>query len=696
MIRRIIEDILSPDKEFTPIPFWFLNDDLSEEEIVRQLSDFCEKGVFGVVLHPRIGLPEAIPYLSDKFMHYVRFAVETAARLGMYVVIYDEAMYPSGSAHGLVVKEDPRFAAQAIILTDNENEGRVIARCRDGKFLAQVRSGGTIRGIHYGEDDGEENAPAAADLLSQESVDAFIRITYQRYYDVLKDHFGSTVIGYFTDEPSALGRCNRPDCFAWTYGFEDEFCAAGGSLQALAGLFCGEENESTTLYRKMILERELDVYYASLARFCREHGVFLMGHPHSGSDIEHERFFGIPGQDMVWRWIAPEKDYLGGAESAQGKCSSDAARILERRRNSNECFGVCVRDGIPWYFTGADMKWYIDYLGVRGVNMFIPHAFYYSVRGRRKDERPPDVGPNNIWWPHYKMVSDYIKRISYVMTDSVNEAQVAVLCENRDLRTERVREFYQNRVEFNDLPYSVLEGATVEEDTITVNQNTYRYVLCDDREIVKGAQRISGVADLPYRDLYTEGPCPDLRVSRVNKFGVRMILLTNEGDARIQTAAAIDGKTALIAFDLWRGVYYGKDTLHQNGKTHFEIDLARRESLLLILDEAGAIDAPKRTERKYVSAAFTLLSEDTENFVKTYTASLHLDAPPAEGTWLQIDAEEMAECYVNGRFAGAGLWSTHEFDLSAHLAQGENEITLKITGNAANRFTAHRIAYGLL
>ena len=80
MIERIIDEILHPDREFTPIPFWFLNDELSDEEIVRQLTDFCDKGVYGVVLHPRIGIPESIPYLSDGFMHYIRVAVETAAK----------------------------------------------------------------------------------------------------------------------------------------------------------------------------------------------------------------------------------------------------------------------------------------------------------------------------------------------------------------------------------------------------------------------------------------------------------------------------------------------------------------------------------------------------------------------------------------------------------------------------------------
>ena len=72
LIENIIRQIKNPHKEFTPIPFWFLNDDLTDDEIVRQLKDFKEKGVDGVVLHPRIGLPESIGYLSDEFMHYIR------------------------------------------------------------------------------------------------------------------------------------------------------------------------------------------------------------------------------------------------------------------------------------------------------------------------------------------------------------------------------------------------------------------------------------------------------------------------------------------------------------------------------------------------------------------------------------------------------------------------------------------------
>ena len=694
-MRKIIEKILHPDREYTPIPFWFLNDELTDGEIVRQLRDFHDKGVDGVVLHPRIGVPESIPYLSDKFMHSIRLAVETAASLGMYVVLYDEAMYPSGSAHGLVVAENPKYASQAIILTDHPDEGKLIAACKDGKYIVQVNSNGRIRGIHFGEDDGEANAPLAGDLLSQDAVDAFIRITHERYYEVVGDYFGSTVIGFFTDEPMMLGRGSRRGARPWTWDFEADFTAMGGVLEDLEALFLGGENDSTRLYRKAIAQRELDVYYQSLFRFCDEHGIALMGHPHAGDDIDCERYFHIPGQDIVWRAFGPERDSLSGRETAQGKCSSDAARIHGRRRNSNECFGVCVRNGIPWYFTGGDMKWYLDYLGVRGVNLFFPHAFYYSTRGARKDERPPDVGPNNIWWDHYATISTYIKRLGFIMTDSVNEARVCVLCRNGDLRVDRVRELYQNQVEFNYLPYLDFQANMIRDGALVVGDNAYDYVYCDDDKAVQGVPEIGGVQDLPYRDLYTELPAPDLRVSRLKKDGVRMIFLTNEGNDAIDTPACIDGETALVAMDLWRGTYWKEPARACDGQTRFHLHLGVRESLLLLLDEAGEFEAAPPADKHFADVDFSLIAEDTERFVKTYRGALTVSPVGSQSIWIRVQAEEMAECFVNGQFVGFSLWNPHEFDLTSYVHSGDNEVTVKITGNAANRFTEHRIEYGL-
>lgn len=451
-MTTILKELLEPGQEYSPIPFWFYNDAFDEDKVRKQLADYVEKGVNGFVLHPRIGIPEDMPYLSDRFFEAVRFIVKTADSLGMKVVLYDEGMYPSGSAHGMVVEADPEYASKGIILLEKEAaeeklakepSAQVIAELADGRKIVYGFTGGTIRGIHFGEDDGEAGAPKSADILNPDAVDEFIRLTHDKYYENLKEYFGNTVFAFFTDEPCALGR-NAGRYREWCKGLEKEILAAGGKLEELEGLFIKTgavagrsdvvstvQNPTVILYHQLIKKKLRDIFYARLSQWCDGHGISLMGHPAESNDIEEELFFQIPGQDLILRRVSPETGGLREFDSVQAKLSADIARHLGRRRNVNECFGVCSRDNIPWYFTAGDMKWYIDWLGQRGVNLFVPHAFYYSVLGQRKGERPPDVGPNNIWWKHYHRFSDYFKRLSWLMTDSVNGAKAAVLCEDR-------------------------------------------------------------------------------------------------------------------------------------------------------------------------------------------------------------------------------------------------------------------------
>ncbi len=66
-IQTFLNALNHPSREYTPIPFWFLNGDLTHREIRRQLRDFCSHDVYGVVLHPRIGLSRRIEYLDPVF-----------------------------------------------------------------------------------------------------------------------------------------------------------------------------------------------------------------------------------------------------------------------------------------------------------------------------------------------------------------------------------------------------------------------------------------------------------------------------------------------------------------------------------------------------------------------------------------------------------------------------------------------------
>lgn len=711
-ITNVLNDILNPSDEFTPIPFWFFNDEPDEKRIRRQLEDYVEKGINGIVLHPRIGVPKSLPYLSEEYFKVVRFIVKTAASLGMKVVLYDEGMYPSGSAHGMVVAKNPEFASKGITIVGKKEEipktARIITQFKDGRYLIYDFTHGTIRGIHFGEDDGEEGAPASADILNPEAVDTFIQMTHDQYYEHLKEYFSSTIIAFFTDEPSALGR-NAGGYREWIDGMEKELLAGGGSLEELLGLFEQQENKTTVLYHKLIKKYLREIFYARLSNWCEAHGIALMGHPEVSDDVEEELYFHIPGQDLIMRRVSPETGGLTEFDSVQAKLSADIARHLGRRRNANECFGVCFRNNIPWYFTAYDMKWYIDWLGFRGVNLFVPHAFYYSVTGARKEERPPDVGPNNIWWKHYRRFSDYMKRLSYLMTDSVNGAKIAVLCDNNRVPYEELAVLYENQIEFNYLPVALLEKAKIQHGKLCIAGYEYAAVLnvtdkgwnekldklqeesTDNEKLWQVEKAEELLEEAIFRAVQTDMKVPSLRATKLLKQGVTMYLLSNEGEQEVCTRVVFTQAKKLVAVNLWKAAF---KTIENN----VELCLQPRETMLVIVDENDIMVKEAEPERvkTYLgdwTDKLTLVNREENEVVYTTRYDTNVIAG---GEYFTVKGEEMVECYCNGKFVDVSFWGTHSFVIGSYLQEGENEIKLVFTGNAANIYCDAEIPFGIL
>ena len=690
---ELLRKLTHPPREFTPIPFWFLNGDLDDHEIERQLQDFSDKGVNAVVLHPRMGLAKRVEYLSDTYFHYIRTAVETAARLEMKVVLYDEGMYPSGSAGGKVVENHPQLASEGIALVSRPRQGDELLAYDEKEYLVARKSRGTIRGLHWGEDDGEANAPPSADILNPKAVDRFLMLTHEAYYRELKLYFGNTVIGFFTDEPSILGRNHEKDLFPWTHGFASDFVSAGGNLANLIEMFHGGKNQDTILYDRLILEREGDVYYKKLSLWCEKHGISLMGHPHQSDDIEVEKYFHIPGQDLVLRMFGPETGGTTGINSTMAKCSADAARIMGRRRNSNECFGACNKDGNPWQMSGQDLKWYIDWLAVRGVNLFIPHAFYYSIEGKRKEERPPDVGPHNIWWTYYEKWSTYMKRLSFLMTDCDMYASTAVLCHNRDLRPEDVKPLFEHQIGFQYLPDSVWCDCKVTQDGLWYHDHYYPFVAGDISQFKKVVNpQKPKYLTWPNKacDCFCNPPCPNLRVAHFNRLGTECWLLVNEGDQAIETRLTLPTVQSVASYDLWNGKLAKVDNF---------LNLPVCGSLLLFAcKDSKYQDLPDKIENMItLKPDFVLEKEDEANVIKTYHAKLEITDDELDHDQIKIciHAKEMATLTVNGEFVDVGFWPPQEFEIKEYLHKGSNHLNIQVTGSLANLYGKRPVWYGI-
>ena len=160
-----------PPGEFSVMPFWFWNDVLEADEIIRQIDDFQQHGVDGFVIHPRVGLPRNLGWMSAELLGFYRVAIEAAQRRQMGVMLYDEGMYPSGSASGQVVAANSTFACRCLAKADlpagrmptlkpGENLVAILKR-RNGSRLAVIDrpANSVIRGLHYIGDGPEEEEP---------------------------------------------------------------------------------------------------------------------------------------------------------------------------------------------------------------------------------------------------------------------------------------------------------------------------------------------------------------------------------------------------------------------------------------------------------------------------------------------------------------------------------------------------------
>ena len=362
--------------------------------------------------------------------------------------------------------------------------------------------------------------------------------------------------------------------------------------------------------------------------------------------------------------------------------------------NANECFGVCAREGNSWNLPPEDIKWYLDYLAVRGVNLYIPHAFYYSLRGKRKEERPPDVGPNTLYWKHYNAFSTYIKRISYLMTDCYNLAKVAVLCTDGDMPYEEVKYFYENQIEFNYFPLSYLKQVNRTEQGLQVGKNTYRWLLATEKfkPYTVGYEQylLENPEAVKEREIYFSESQNKVRVSHFIKDGREMFFLINCGENRIDEHIRLSCN-GLVRYDLWDGKY-GRLPCKDGC---FPLRLERNESVLLVVSEVAEEINPYETVKETLRLPFSLLRSDARNLCKTYEVKLCLDRVSGDKE-ICVQAEEFVEWYVNGKLQKVTFWNPHKISLTEGFSVGENVLTLKVYASVGNKYGETKLPYGLL
>lgn len=374
------------------------------------------------------------------------------------------------------------------------------------------------------------------DLLNAEVTTAFIEETHQCYWDRFAHHFGSTVLGFFVDEPGFYNNFWTTDVgtLTWTHDLALEFERRRGYslLPCLPSLWeaVGARHTQVRLdYWKTVAELLEERFFGKLAHWCEQHGVMLTGHLHyeewlftmtrnSVSPFSALRSFHVPGLDKI--------DEV--TDKLVEKLIASVAHTHGRSRVLSETFALT-----GWKLAPPYMKQILDYQFVRGVNWISFHGFYYSIEGFRRSDCPPSEFFQNPWWIHSQPMWEYVARLSAVLSQGHHIAPVALYYPSEQAQatmtplvpaampTTNAWETWQlpqpelpvqrtdismikvglhlleSQWDFDLLDHAALEASTVQGGCLTVANESFKIVVLPELDVIHTLtlQRLLALAD---------------------------------------------------------------------------------------------------------------------------------------------------------------------------------------------------------
>jgi len=466
------------------LSFWFLNHDLEEAELTRQIEELKDKGFSGFFMHPRGGLN--VPYGSRSWNDVIKFCVLEARRVGLEAWLYDEDPYPSGVAGGRVTIEHPEYRATELVpkIVQIEEAGHLVVDLPPGELIAAyLICGREIRRIdewaglvrsrwtqfhssstyyppyhdgsphwramtlapHYRLKFEAESGDATvvaftrqeviqapwghySDLLNPKAVELFLRYTHEHYGRMLEKECGSVVPGIFTDEAKLKG------LLPWSHLVPQWFFeVCGHSLWEKLPHLVLEIDQQTPFfrwaYRKALALGLRSAMVEPMIEACGRNKLLLTGHVSPEEDPILQAIC-VPGiMGVIGRMDIPGTDHIGaGLGNARKsllhlspKLASSAAHGHKKKFVACEAFAVC-----DWAQDVASLTKATHWLFALGINRIVTHGQFYSIDGLRKREAPPSQFFQASYWEHFESFSRMVEMMSRELTRGRHQAPLLV------------------------------------------------------------------------------------------------------------------------------------------------------------------------------------------------------------------------------------------------------------------------------
>ena len=524
-------DILSaqfrdPSSDYGPIDCWWWEaGHLDRERMRGQLEEMKEKGISGTWFYPRFVYGQPLGsdplYWTEEWWDLTRFSAEEHQRLGMQMWFNDWTAHqffqnklreecernPALSGRRLVMHEAESRGPGAIEIDVPDGEEVLHAaayrRTNDGLDFASAEplndavAQGTLR--WNAEEAGWvaiviTSEPYDLDYLNRAVADRWIEILLKVYEEKLSDFVGSTLRAYGTDELFLLNGNTL-----YSPSLLDRFEAEKGYDPSpyLVGLFHDIGNSTDKIrceYYDVMTAMLEENLYGPFGRWLDERGMLFVDFCpngktgdlqtqayHYGDFLRYLRSYSIPGSE--------EQSHRPPECTFFAKTSSSIAHLYGRAR-----VGVCAYWGSGWGHTTAENLAWTNENYAYGVNLYNRHGALYTTLGGWYEWVPPAVHFRQPYWQYWRHFTDYVRRLSYVLSQGVHVADVALLYPMTTLHagwsgghnfTDAAGEagaamndlaglIYRSGIDFDFIDDASLLRAEVKEGALTVSDLAFR------------------------------------------------------------------------------------------------------------------------------------------------------------------------------------------------------------------------------
>ena len=408
-----IETWLDPPAELRPLQI--VHGVLAHQAHPAGMMAFRELGLGGIVCN--VDFREYM--VSSVHWETLIRAVEACHKTGLVVWLYDEDGYPSGAAGGLVLKRNRDFEALALAFDPSRAEPFVLRSSYEHTHASNN---------YYA-------ARRYPNLLDERAIHCFIDVTHEAYWNRLKDHFGTTIKAFFTDEPSLMAvnigelpseakakvRIADPldagvkplPSVPWVRDLPEQYRRRYGQdiMGARRSLFGGHAEADRRVRRQfwgLISDLIAQRYFGQIRQWTEAHGVASSGHtlweetplhhvPLEGNALKALGQMDIPGLDMLSS--DPQAVLYSGWLTASLPAS--AALLNGSRQVMTEVSDFSQTMAGKQPVSLADMRATAAWQAALGVTEF---TLYYNYRQREKGT--------------YKQYCDYVGRLNALLREA--------------------------------------------------------------------------------------------------------------------------------------------------------------------------------------------------------------------------------------------------------------------------------------